>query len=81
MVKVTTEGSLDKFTSEQKKYCEEAIRQVTVLDNDCGRMYNVGRLKGYLDALKDLSRLTAITEADVKDLITYYTSEAHSVEE
>lgn len=71
---------LGKLTLKQKKYCEEAIRQVAVLDNDCGRMHNIGKLIGYLDALKDLGGLTAITEDDVKDLISYYTSADRIVE-
>ena len=80
----TIQTVLNKLTKCQRRYC----RNLSVIidkcrgDNESFTYFSAcGKLKGYLDGLKEFHVLTRIEDSDIKVLFGYYTTADRSIEE
>lgn len=78
------QAALNKLTPHQKHY----FRNLSVIIAKCKNTNNdfvytdaCGKLKGYLDCLRDLYGLTGITENEAELLYRYFITADRSIEE
>lgn len=80
----TIQTALNKLTERQRHYC----RNLSVIIDKCrGSKESLltyfsayGKLKGYLDCLRDFYGLTRIEDSDIEMLFAYYTMADRSIE-
>ena len=79
-----TQIALNKLATHQKHYCRNLsviIAKCKNTNNDLVYTDACGKIKGYLDCLKDLCELTGITKNEAELLYRYFTTADRSVEE
>ena len=76
--------ALNKLATHQKHYCRNLsviIAKCKNTDNDFVYTDACGKLKGYIECLKDLCGLTGITANEAELLYRYFTTADRSIEE
>ena len=76
--------ALNKLTPHQKHYCRNLsviIAKCKNTNNDLVYTDACGKIKGYLDCLRDLCGLTGITENEAELLYRYFITADRSIEE
>ena len=79
-----TQTALNKLTTHQKHYCRNLsviIAKCKNTNNDLVYTDACGKIKGYLDCLRDLCGLTGITDNESELLYRYFTTADRSIEE